>query len=111
VDARDVGDAVADVALAEARDDLGRDGDAERACDRLRERGDGRGAAGADVERRVGDVLALEGQAEGLDDVGDVDEVAALPAVLEDERALGVEEARREDRPDAGVRVAEGRTR
>ena len=41
------------------------------------------------------------------DDVADVDEVARLFAVLEDDRGPPVEEPRREDRRHAGVRVRE----
>src|SRR5438477_10058954 len=106
-DARDVGHAVANVAFAEPADDLRRQRHAHRPRDRLRERGHRGRAPGAYVERHVDDVRALQRQAEGLDDVAHVDEVAALAAVLEHERPLAVEQARREDRADACVRVGE----
>src|SRR5919198_987898 len=61
-EARHVGHAVADVALAEAPDDLRRQRDAERARDRLGERGHRGRATGPDVERDVGDVLAGQRQ-------------------------------------------------
>ena len=64
-------------------------------------------AAAADVDRAAVGAVALERQAAGAGDVGDVHEVAPLAAVLVDQRRPAVQQPRGEDREHAGVRVRE----
>src|SRR5947207_2622051 len=81
---------------------------AEPAADQLTIRLDGGDrAAAADVHGLSVGAVPLQGEAERPRDVPDGDEVATLPAVLEDTRRPVVQQAGGEDREHAGVRVRE----
>jgi hypothetical protein len=69
---------------------------------------DGVVAAAADVDDAARGAGGVEGEGEGAGDVGDVDKVAALAAVLEGEGGQVPEEAGGEERQDAGVGAGEG---
>ncbi len=80
---------------------------AHRRGEHLADLQDGAVLAAADVEhlpRRAG---MFQREHEGACDIVDVDEVAALAAVLEHHRALPVQEARGEDGEHAGVGIRE----
>ena len=62
---------------------------------------------GAEVDRLVVGGVGLERQQQALHDVLDVDEVAALAAVLEDHRRLAVQQPAAEDGGHAGVGVGQ----
>ena len=63
-----------------------------------------RGAA-ADVERLAGRGVADQGESAGLGDIIDIDEIAALLAILEDQRRAIVEEPRGKDRQHPGIGI------
>src|SRR5207253_796554 len=96
--------AVPDVAGAVLRDELRFELLGETARDRLRHRGDRGWPAGPDVERAAVGAVLRERERAAARNVAHVDEVTGLPAVLEDERRMVVEQAGREDRGDARVR-------
>ena len=100
-----VGEAVPDVAGAVLLDDLGLDLLAEAGRDRLRDLEDRRRPAGAEVQRAAVRAVRAQRERAAAHQVAHVDEVARLPAVLEHERGVVVQQPRREDRRHAGVRV------
>ena len=85
----------------------GVDVDAELPDERLGDVEHADAAAGAEVDRLVVGGVGVERQQQALHDVLDVDEVAALPAVLEDHRRLAVQQPAAEDRRHAGVGVGQ----
>src|SRR5438128_159831 len=95
---RRVAEAMADVADPALADDLRIDVVAAHCPGELgRHLGDRAVVARADVEHLADRLGKLERLGEGPGDVPDIDEVAALAAVLEDHRLLAVEEPRGED--------------
>ena len=108
MNAGDVAEAMADVALAKDVLHLGVEGAPEMACQEFTQDEEvGRGP-GADVEGLVVGSGALHGQQVGADDVPHVGEVAALPAVLVEHGGLTVEEPAGEDGGHSRVGVREG---
>lgn len=103
-----IGVAVADIAGAELVHHLGGQIEAHVMGEGLGHFEDGEGAGGADVVDAVIGGGVIEGQQVGLDDIGDVGEIAALEAVFVDHGGLAVEQAGRKDGGDAGVGVREG---
>jgi hypothetical protein len=94
---------VADPALA---GDLGLDRGAERVGQQARDPADRDLLAAVDVQRLADRGVAFQSQPAGLGDVADIDEVATLLAILEDQRRPVVQEPRREDRENPAIGVA-----
>ena len=105
LEAADVGDAVADVARAEFFGDFGLDGAIEVFGEGFGDVQDTDGVASADVEDASVHFVTAGREEVGLDDVGDVSEVAGLVAVFEKDGWVAVEQAPGEDGGDAGVGV------
>ena len=72
-----------------------------------RDLGDGAVPARADIEHLARRLGQLQRIGEGARHVATCDEIAALPAILEDHRRLAVEQARGEDREHAGIGIGE----
>src|SRR5262249_19231821 len=103
--ASNVGHAVADVAFAVLACDLRLDSFAQTLGQHPHHFFDRSRVARADVGGLVICAVGFERQQVGLNNVADVDEIARLFAVLEDHRLLVVQQPRREDGADAGVRI------
>src|SRR2546423_5505419 len=99
--------AVADVAGPVLVDHLRLDLLAEALRDHAHDLVDGGWTARADVDRPAVGLVLLEREHTGTRDVADVDEVAGLLAVFEDERRPVVEQTRREDRGRTRVWIRE----
>ena len=104
----DVGEAVADVALARLAEQLrAQMRDLHGAGEDVGDVGHRVGVAAADIDDVAGGVGMFHGKAEGAGDVAYMDEVPLLLAVLEDEGTFAVEEASAEIGEHAGVGVRE----
>src|SRR3954468_22679719 len=101
-----VAEAMANVADPRLAGDLRLDvAAAERARDRTRDVIDAAVYAGADVEHLRVSPRVHERIGECARDVADVNEIAPLLAILEDQRALPIRQTRRENREHASVRI------
>ena len=105
--AADIREAVADIADPAFAGDFRLDRHPERFAEKPRGFLDRHGLAAADVEgaadRRVGD----QRQAARFGDVGDIDKIAALLAVLEDQRRASVQQPGGEYRQHAGIGIGQ----
>src|SRR5882757_511373 len=107
LDLGDVGKAVPDVADAILVHDLGGDVLAQQARQHSGYLRDGDRLSAADIEGIPDALVAIEHHRKGLGDVLNVDEVASLLAILEDQRRLIIEQARNENRRHARIGVAQ----